>query len=219
MRLGLVELGNGLGYGGDVQVVSGFLGIVVLLGHDAVFVKGLGAIPVQLLLLQVGLGVVNVGFLCLLRGNIGGNIGLGGGDGSLLAVNACLLLHVLDGGNDLALFHPFTLFDIEVGDSTHGRGAKVHVVFRLDLTGAAHHRRQILLHNLTGQNLRIPRLLPVDEQGDKSGGHNDSESNQENLFHEYFGLRLSQLQFTQRMPFQFRLEATNWFDCWYPETR
>ncbi len=68
-------------------------------------IESLGAIPIQLLLLQVGLGVLDVGLGCLFCGNIGGNIGLGGGDGGLLAVNVRLLLHVLDGGNGLALFH------------------------------------------------------------------------------------------------------------------
>jgi hypothetical protein len=105
LRLGLVELGNGLGHGGDIEVVGGLLGVVVLLGHDAVFVEGLGAIPVELLLLEVGLGVLDVGFGGLFGGDIGGDVGLGGGDGGLLAVDAGFLLDVLDGGHGLALFH------------------------------------------------------------------------------------------------------------------
>ena len=103
LRLGLVELGDGLGHGGDVQIVGCLLGVVVLLGHDAVFVESLGAVPVQLFLFQVGLGVVDVGFLRFFRGNIGGNVGLGGGNGGLLAVDCGFLLDVLDGRYDLAL--------------------------------------------------------------------------------------------------------------------
>ena len=85
--LGLVEPGDSLRHRGYVEVVGGLLGVVVLLGHDAGLVESLGAIPIQLLLLQVGLGVLHIGFGGFFRGNIGGNVGLGGGDGGLLAGN------------------------------------------------------------------------------------------------------------------------------------
>ena len=86
LRLGLVHLGHSLGHGGDVEIVSGFLGVVVLLGHDAVFIESLSAVPVELFLLEVGLGVVDVGFGGLFGSNVGGDVGLGGGDGGFLAV-------------------------------------------------------------------------------------------------------------------------------------
>ena len=51
-----------LGEGGDGQIVGGLLGVVVLLGDELVLVERLGAIVVELLLLEVGLGLLDVGF-------------------------------------------------------------------------------------------------------------------------------------------------------------
>ena len=82
---GLIECRHGLIHGSHVGIVGRFFQVVVLLGHDAGLIKGLGALPVQPLLLQVGLGVLDIGLSGLLVGDIGGNIGFGGGDGGLLA--------------------------------------------------------------------------------------------------------------------------------------
>ncbi len=148
---------------GHIGVIGGLLGVEVLLGHDAGLVEGLGALPVQALLLQIGLGVLDVGLGGLFRGNIGGDVGLGGGDGGLLAGDIGFLLHVLDGGDRLALLHHVALFHVEVGDAAHGGGAEVDVGLGLDLAGAADHRGQILPHDLGGQNLGVAGLLLVDE--------------------------------------------------------
>ena len=56
--LGLIHAGHGLSDGGDVQDLRSLLRVVVLLGHDAIFVESLGAIPIELLLFQVGLCVL-----------------------------------------------------------------------------------------------------------------------------------------------------------------
>ena len=47
--------------------------------------KSLGAIPVEFLLLEVGLGVLKVGLSGLLRSNVRGNVGVGGGNCGLLS--------------------------------------------------------------------------------------------------------------------------------------
>ena len=44
----------------DISVVCGLLGVEVLLGHDAVFEEALSAFPIEFLLLEVGLGVVQL---------------------------------------------------------------------------------------------------------------------------------------------------------------
>ena len=106
---------HGLGNGSHVQVIGGLLGVVILLGQDAVLVEGLGAIPIQLLLLQVGLGVLEIGLGGLFRGDIGSDVGLGGGDGGLLAGDGGLLLHVLNGGDRLALLDHVAFLDSRGG--------------------------------------------------------------------------------------------------------
>ncbi len=63
------------------------------------FVKTLGAVPVELFLLEVGLGVVEIGLGCLFRGDVGGDIGVGGGDGGRLAGYVRFLLDAFNGGN------------------------------------------------------------------------------------------------------------------------
>ena len=50
------ESGLALGEGGDGDVVGGLLGVEVLLGDELAGVEGLGAVEVELLLLEVGLG-------------------------------------------------------------------------------------------------------------------------------------------------------------------
>ena len=89
--------------------------------------------------------MVEVGLGGFFRGNIGGNIGLGGGYGRFLAGDIGRLLHILDLRQGFALLHPVTLFHVEVGDAAHNVGAKVDISSWLDLTGAADHRGQILL--------------------------------------------------------------------------
>ena len=183
LRLGLVELRHGLSHRGHVDVVGGLLGVVVLLGQNAVLIESLGALPIQLLLLQIGLGVLHVGLGGLFRGNIGSNVGLGGGDGRFLAGDIGLLLHILDGGHRLALLHHVTLFHIEVGDAAHRGGADIHIGLRLDLAGAADHRGQILAHDLGGQNLGVAGLLPPDEDGNQHDNNHDGKNNQKYLLH------------------------------------
>ena len=96
LRLGLVKLGHHLRDRRDVGVVRGLLAVEVLLGHDSGLVKTLGAIPVQLFLLQVSLGALHIRLGGLLGGDVGIDVGLGGRDGSFLPGDICLLLHIFD---------------------------------------------------------------------------------------------------------------------------
>ncbi len=74
--LGLVDPGDCLRHGGNVGVVGGLLGVVVLLGHDAGLIEALRAIPIELFLLEVGFRVLDVGFTGLFRRYVGGNVRL-----------------------------------------------------------------------------------------------------------------------------------------------
>ena len=67
--LGLGESGLTLGEGGDGHVVGGLFGVEVLLGDQLVVVEGLGAVEVELLLLEIGLGLGDVGFGGLFGGD------------------------------------------------------------------------------------------------------------------------------------------------------
>ncbi len=75
LGLGLGDGGLALGEGGDVDIVEGLLGVEVLLGDEVVVVEGLGALVVELLLLEVGLGFFDVGFGGLLGGDVGVDVG------------------------------------------------------------------------------------------------------------------------------------------------
>ena len=57
LGLGLGERGFALSEGGDGDVVGGLLGVEVLLGDELLVVELLGAVDVELLLLEVGLGL------------------------------------------------------------------------------------------------------------------------------------------------------------------
>ncbi len=60
---GLGEGGVRLSEAGDIEVVGGFFGVEVLLGHDLRLEEGLGALVVEFLLLKVGFGVLDIGLL------------------------------------------------------------------------------------------------------------------------------------------------------------
>jgi hypothetical protein len=121
--LGLIDLGHGLGNRSDVGVVSRLLGVVILLGQNSGRIKGLGAIPIQLLLFQIGLGVFDIGLGGFLRGDIGEDVGSGRGDSRLLAGKRGLLLDIFNGGNGLALLDQVAFLYIEMGNASHGGSA------------------------------------------------------------------------------------------------
>ena len=179
LRLGLVETGDGLRHRCDIGVVGGLLGVVVLLGHDAGLEEALGAIPIQLFLLEVGLGMLDVGFGGLFGGNVGGNVGLGGGrwwpSGTATLASGCTFSMV-------AIIWPFFTwspsFTMKVRNAAQGGCADVDVGLGLDLAGAADDRGKILAGDLGGQNLGVARLLLEDEEGNKSDGHNNGKNNQ-----------------------------------------
>jgi len=191
LRLGLVDASYGLGQGGHIEVIGGLLGVEILLGQNAILVEGLGAVPVELLLFEVGPGVLHVGLGGFFRGQIGGNVGFGGGDGGLLPGDIGFLLHVFDAGHDLALLDHVAFLDVQVGDAAHGRGAQVDIGLGLDFAGAADDRSQILARDLGSQNLGVSGLLLIDHEGHKSGGHHYGKCYQEDLFHVRCMLQVS----------------------------
>ena len=69
LSLGLGEGGLTLRKGRDGHVVGGFFGVEVLLGDQLVVVEGLSAVVVELLLLEVGLGLGDVGLGGLFGGD------------------------------------------------------------------------------------------------------------------------------------------------------
>ena len=113
----------------------------------------LGALVVELLLLEVGLGLVDVRLCGVLGGDVGGDVGSGGGDGGLLGVDRGLGLHALHAGEDVALLHVVAFFDVEVGDAAEGGGADVDVGLGLDLAGAADGGDEILADGFAGGDL------------------------------------------------------------------
>ena len=76
-----------------------------------------------------------------------------------------------------------------MGDAAHGGGAQIDVGLGLDLAGTADDRGQILPYDLGGQNLGVAGLLPINEEGDEPGSHDNGKNNQENLLHVRVVLR------------------------------
>jgi hypothetical protein len=150
LGLGLGEGGDALGEGCGGDVVGGFLGVEVLLGDELVFVEFLGAVVVELLLFEVGLGLVDVGLGGGFGGDVGGDVGARGGDGCLLGVDGGLGLDGFDAGEDVALADVVALLDVEVGDAAEGGCADVDVGLGLDLAGAADDRDEVLTDDLAG---------------------------------------------------------------------
>ena len=191
LRLGLIQRCHSLIQRGDIGVVGRFFGVEIRFGHDAGVVKGLLALPIQPLLLQISFGLGDIGFGSSFRGNIGVNVGFGGGDGGLLAGDSRLLLHMLDAGYRLARLHHVSLFYKEVGDAAEGSSAQIGIRSGLDLAGAADHRNQVLARDFGGENLGVAGLLPVDEQGHKPNGGHSGKNQQNYLFHARYVLRVS----------------------------
>ncbi len=98
LGLGLGERGDALGEGGRGHVVGCFFAVVVLLGNELFVIERLGAVVVQALLFEIGLGLNNVGFGGFLGCDEGVDVGFGGGDGGLLGGDGGLWLDVFDGG-------------------------------------------------------------------------------------------------------------------------
>ncbi len=69
------------------DVVSGLLGVVILLCDQLFVVEGQSALVVELLLFEIGLGLFDISLGRQLGGNVGVNIGLRCGDGRVLGVN------------------------------------------------------------------------------------------------------------------------------------
>ena len=179
---GLGETGDGLGEGGDIEVVGGFFGVEVLLGHDLGLEEGLGAVIVELFLLEVGLGMIDVGLGGFLGGDIGIDVGAVGGDGGLLRGDIGFLLDVLDGGDDLALLNVVAFIHVEVGNAAHGVGADVDVSLGPDLAGGAHDGNQVLLSDSSDQDLGVAGLSTNDSEPYDRGENHDGSNNDKNLF-------------------------------------
>ena len=107
-------------------------------------IEALGAVEVELLLLEIGLGLGDVGLGGLFRGDVGGDVGLGGGDSGLLGLDVWRRAARSRRWRGLALLDVVAFFDVEVGDAAEGGGADVDIGLGLDLSGAADNGGQVL---------------------------------------------------------------------------
>ena len=179
---GLGERGLTLGEGGDGHVVGGFFGVEVLLGDQLFVVERLGAGVVELLLLEIGLGLSDVGLGGFFGGEEAGDIGLGGGDAGLLGCDGGLGLDAFDGGEGGAGFDVVALFDVEVGDATEGGGADVDVGLGLDLASAVDDGDQILTDGFAGGDLGDVGLAVKNAGDDDACQDQDDRDDDDDLF-------------------------------------
>jgi hypothetical protein len=181
-------LGEGLGKSGlplrerrDGHIISGFLGVIVLLGNELVVVECLGTSVVELLLLEVSLALLDVGFGGLLCGKVARDVGLGGGDAGLLCGDGGLGLNALDGGECGAGFDAIAFFHVEVGDASEGCGADVDVGLRLYLSGAADDGDEVLMSRLCGRDLGDVGLTVKNASDDDTGENQDDRGDDDDL--------------------------------------
>src|SRR6202041_2278045 len=140
------------------------------------FIEGLGAVVVELLLLEVSLGLVDVGLGGFFRGDVGGDVGFGAGDGGLLRVDGGFGLDAFDAGEDGALFYVVALLDVEVGDTAEGGGADVDIGLGLDLASAADGGDEVLADDLAGGDFGDSSLAVQDgARGRSRDDQNDDD--------------------------------------------
>ena len=181
LRLGLGEGCDALVESGGGDIVGGFFGVEVLLGDELGVVEGLGAVEVEFFLLEVCLGLGDVGLGGVLGGDVGGDVGLGGGDGRLLGVDGGLRLDAFHACHDVALMDVVALLDIEVGDAAEGGGADVDVGLGLDLAGAADRGDEVLAHDLAGGDFDDAGLAVQDGAGDDARHSKDDDDDCDDL--------------------------------------
>ena len=80
--------------------------------------------------------------------------------------------------------------DQKMGNAPEGGGTDVDIGLGLDLSGTADNGGQILLDELSGQDLGVAGLLAVDEETDEAGSHHDCNDDQEDLFHGRYVLQV-----------------------------
>ena len=179
---GLGESGLTLGEGRGGHIVGGFFRVEVLLGDQLFVVEGLGAGEVELLLLEIGLRLSDVGLGGFFRGEKAGDVGVGGGDAGFLGRDGGLGLDVFNRGEGGAGFDVVALFDVEVGDAPEGGGADVDVGHWLDLAGAVDDGDQVLTDGLAGGDLGDAGLSVKDAGDDDSCQDQDDGDDHNNLF-------------------------------------
>ncbi len=179
---GLGEGGLTLGEGRGGHVEGGFFRVEVLLGDQLFVVEGLGAGVVELLLLEIGLCLKDVGLGGLFCGEEAGDVGVGGGDAGFLGRDGGLGLDALDRGEGCAGFDVIALFDVEVGDAAEGGGADVDVGHRLDLAGAVDDGDQVLTDGLAGGDLGDVGLSVENAGDDNACEDEDDRDDDNNLF-------------------------------------
>ena len=182
LSLGLGDGGLTLLQGRFGDVEGGFFGVVILLGDEFGLVEGPGAVEVEALLLEVGLGLDDVGFGGALCGGVGLDVGPGGGDGGVLRLDGGGGLFAFDRGDELAGLYAITFFDIEVGDAPEGGGSDVNIGFGLDLAGAIDDGDEILADGVAGGHLSDGALVVQDAADDDSCKDQDGNRDQDNFF-------------------------------------
>ena len=90
-------------------------------------------------------------------------------------------LLAFDGGEQLALLHVVTLFDVEVGDAAEGGGADIDIGLGLDLPGAADGGDEVSVDGLGGGDRGNVRTAVNDCSSDDAAHDYHDEDNQQNL--------------------------------------
>ena len=156
-RIGLRQAGLLFIQGRGCRVEGRFPRVEVLLGQKLGFKQLLGAIVVQLGMLQIGLGMVDqrllrvqvfVGHFQAGFGRIG--IRFSGTHLSCLRGDLRLRLDILDARDQLPSLYGLAFLYQNLGENTYGIGADVDVILRLNLARSGDQAGQILAHHLTG---------------------------------------------------------------------
>jgi hypothetical protein len=205
--LGLEDGGLALGESGNIHIVERLFSVEVLFGNELVVVEGLGALVVELFLLEVSCGLFHVGLGGLFGGDERVDVGARRVDGGLLGGDGAGGLLAFDGCEHLPDFYMVALFDIEVGDATEGGGADVDVGFWLDLTCATHSGDEVSVDGLgRGDRWDIGAAVQYGAR-DHTGYKDQDDYDQQNLLtgHGRFLLRRGFLE--SRHTFALRLVA------------
>ena len=170
---GLHQRSFALRQGGDVGVVGRLLGVVFRLGDQLGLVQRLRPLPIQQLLIEIGLGVGDRRFGRLFRSQVGGYVRIRGPNAGLLGVHAGLGLHTLHRGQHLPLLHVVAFLDVQVGDAAEGGGSDVDVSLGFDLPRPADDGDQVLPNNLGSKYLGIAGLGANDGEAGDTRRHQD----------------------------------------------
>ena len=132
-------------------------------------------------MLEVCLGLDDVGVGGFLGGDEGVDVGFGGGDGGLLGRDGGLWLDAFHGGEDSTFFDLIAFLDVEVGDASEGGGAYVDVGLRLDLPGTVDDGGEVLTDDFAGRDFGDVGLAMNDAACDDTGKNQYCNYNNDDL--------------------------------------